>query len=222
MLFLHFLCMLIVTFDFSIVPAHMVKKPFLLFLLPVIVDQHILHTSYSQHIYKHTHNMQIMFSLLSRSVPLILSTLSPFSTSSSSSSSYSSSSGRHQRTHLLLYVLLILTGYCQLIDAVCDEHHWWQQQLNECIPCTVCDASQSIVLRPCQLHSDTVCGTLDDIEFDLNILRAAAAARAVEDEQVSIQTLHFMWPNQVKVHTLWRIYLDLHVSGAKNIGCLAR
>lgn len=124
-------------------------------------------------------NAQIMFCVPFRfRSSSILSSLSPASASPSSSSS----SGRR-----ILSALIILTGYCQLIEAVCNEQHWWQPQLNKCIPCTVCDASQSIVLRPCQLHSDTVCGTLDDIEFDLNILRAAAAV--VEEERVSVLLL---------------------------------
>lgn len=67
-------------------------------------------------------------------------------------------------------------GSVQLINAFCDEHHWWQEQIGECIPCTVCDVSQSIVLRPCQKHSDTVCGTLDDVELELDWLKAAAVA----------------------------------------------
>lgn len=81
-----------------------------------------------------------------------------------------------------IYLLILLSGV-QLIDAFCDEHHWWQEELNECIPCTVCDARQSIVLRPCQKHSDTVCGTFDDVEVELDWLRAAAVA--AEHKQVS-------------------------------------
>lgn len=127
------------------------------------------------------HILQIMFCLPSDFVSSKLSSLSPLR---ASPLPLASSSGRRPSTLRFLSILIVLTGYCQLIEAICDEHQWWQQQLNKCIPCTVCDAGQSIVLRPCQLHSDTVCGTLDDIEFDLNILRAAAAV-AVEEERVS-------------------------------------
>lgn len=83
----------------------------------------------------------------------------------------------------LIHLLILLTGV-QLIDAFCDQHHWWQEQLGECIPCTRCDESQSIVLRPCQPHSDTVCGTLDDVEVELDWLKAAAVA--AEHKQVSL------------------------------------
>lgn len=87
-----------------------------------------------------------------------------------------------------IYLLILLSGV-QLIDAFCDEHHWWQEELNECIPCTVCDARQSIVLRPCQKHSDTVCGTFDDVEVELDWLRAAAVA--AEHKQVSCYIFSF-------------------------------
>lgn len=86
----------------------------------------------------------------------------------------------------IIYLLIVLAGV-QLIDAFCDEHHWWQQELNKCIPCTRCDDSQLIVLRPCQKHSDTVCGTLDDVELELGWLKAAAVA--AEQKQVSKLTI---------------------------------
>ncbi|XP_055307677.1 tumor necrosis factor receptor superfamily member wengen [Sitodiplosis mosellana] len=84
-----------------------------------------------------------------------------------------------------IYLLILLTSV-QLIDAFCDKHQWWQEQLDECIPCTVCDASKSIVLRPCQKHSDTVCGTLDDVELELDWIKAAAVSahhKQVEEHQ---------------------------------------
>lgn len=111
--------------------------------------------------------MQIMFALPSRLV-------SPSSSVLTSQNS-------------VIYLLILLTSV-QLIDAFCDEHHWWQLQLNECIPCTVCASSESIVLRPCQLHADTVCGTLEDLEIELDWFKAAAIAG--EQKYVSIN-LHF-------------------------------
>ncbi|XP_031621356.1 tumor necrosis factor receptor superfamily member wengen [Contarinia nasturtii] len=85
----------------------------------------------------------------------------------------------------LIYLLILLMSI-QLIDAFCDEHHWWQDQIGECIPCTVCDASQSIVLRPCQKYSDTFCGTLKDVDLELDWLTAAASAahhKQIENRQ---------------------------------------
>lgn len=108
--------------------------------------------------------------------------VSPSRVSPSSLSSSSASKSRSSQ-HFVVYLLIILTNSVQLIDAFCAEHHWWQEELNKCTPCTVCDATQSIVLRPCQLHSDTVCGTLDDLELELSWLKSAAVA--VEQKRVS-------------------------------------
>lgn len=107
--------------------------------------------------------MQIMFSRL---------VVSPFSVSPT----LSSSSANISNKIFVIYLLITLTSV-QLIDAYCDPHHWWQQELGKCIPCSVCDASQSIVLRPCQAHLDTVCGTLEDLEFELDWLKSAVAVQ---------------------------------------------
>lgn len=92
---------------------------------------------------------------------------------------------------LIIYLVILLTGV-QLIDAFCADHHWWQEQLDQCIPCTVCDASKSIVLRPCQKHSDTVCGTLEDVELELDFLKQAAAITA--PRKVSLRRKCFSFP----------------------------
>lgn len=99
-----------------------------------------------------------------------------------------SSSSSSANLKFLIYLLILLTGV-QSIDAFCDEHQWWQEQLNECIPCTVCDSSKSIVLRPCQKHSDTVCGTLDDVELELDWIKAAAVS--AHHKQVSSTSISF-------------------------------
>lgn len=111
-----------------------------------------------------------------------------------------SSSSANFKFHI--YLLILLTGV-QLIDAFCDEHQWWQEQLGQCIPCTVCDKSESIVLRPCQPHSDTVCGTLDDVEVELDWLKAAAVA--AEHKQVSyFQRFQFLFLQHIFFNFLFR------------------
>ncbi|KAJ6639834.1 Rab11 family-interacting protein 5, partial [Pseudolycoriella hygida] len=47
----------------------------------------------------------------------------------------------------------------------CLDQSWWDERADSCIQCTICD-EQSIVLRPCQPHSNAICGTLNDLEFD--------------------------------------------------------
>lgn len=50
--------------------------------------------------------------------------------------------------------------------AICPSSHWLNSALDACEPCTECVDERSIVLRPCQPHRDTVCGTLNDLEFE--------------------------------------------------------
>lgn len=74
----------------------------------------------------------------------------------------------------IVYIVIILTT-AQLFDsvgAICPENHWWDQTHDSCAPCTTCE-DQSIVLRPCQLHQDTLCGTLQDLEIDWSFLGEA-------------------------------------------------
>lgn len=126
--------------------------------------------------------------MCNRSMSVLLS--SPSSSSSSSSHLLSSLSLSSASLKFLIYLVILLTGI-QSIEAFCDEHHWWQEQFGACIPCTVCDdgRQQSIVLRPCQPHSDTICGTLDDVEVELDWLKAAAVV--AEHRQVCYFTVYF-------------------------------
>lgn len=124
--------------------------------------------------------MQIMFSRL---------VVSPFSVSPT----LSSSSANISNKIFVIYLLITLTSV-QLVDAYCDAHHWWPQELGKCIPCSVCDASQSIVLRPCQAHLDTVCGTIEDLEFELDWLKSA----------VSVQHNRVSYPKMSKVSRCWQ------------------
>lgn len=102
------------------------------------------------------------------------------------SPSFSSSSSSSASVKFIIYLLILLTGV-QLIDAFCADHQWFNG--NECVSCTRCDDSQFFVLRPCQKHTDTVCGTLDDVELELDWLKAAAIA--AEHKQVSFLSIGF-------------------------------
>lgn len=84
--------------------------------------------------------------------------------------------------NVLYCSLLLLT--IDLTDAFCSEHFWWDQVHDTCIDCTICD-EQSIVLRPCQPHQDTICGTLSDLELELDWLTST------HERTVSI-TFNFM------------------------------
>lgn len=76
----------------------------------------------------------------------------------------------------IVHILIVLTTFSLLdtaaVDAICPKHTWWDQSRDACIRCTVC-VEQSVVLRPCQFHKDTVCGTLEDLEIDWSFLGEA-------------------------------------------------
>lgn len=123
-------------------------------------------------------SIQIM---CNRLMSVLLSSPSPSSSPLLSSLSLSSAAS----LKFLIYLVILFATDIQSIEAFCDEHHWWQEQFGACIPCTVCEdgRQQSIVLRPCQPHSDTICGTLEDVEVELDWLKEAAVA--AEHRQVS-------------------------------------
>lgn len=89
-------------------------------------------------------------------------------------SSYSATSVRH--SILCSLILLMSSSVTALAEQFCPENYWWDHERDDCIRCTVCD-DQSIVLRPCQPHQDVVCGTLSDLEYDLNWLAAVGAPK---------------------------------------------
>lgn len=77
-------------------------------------------------------------------------------------------------------VLIIFLTYISISEAFCPKNHWWDQNRDSCIACTTCEGN-SIVLRPCQGHLDTVCGTFKDLDYDFR-------AYAQREELVSKNT----------------------------------
>lgn len=91
------------------------------------------------------------------------------STSSSSSFSWWWNGGLRPSTAACV-TLLILTTTCSLCSAsLCESQSWWDAYKDKCIPCTVCQGDM-IPLRPCQMHRDTVCGSIYDLKIDWVVL----------------------------------------------------
>lgn len=66
--------------------------------------------------------------------------------------------------------LLILTTTCSFCSAsLCESQSWWDPYKDKCIPCTMCQGDM-IPLRPCQMHRDTVCGSIYDLKIDWVVL----------------------------------------------------
>lgn len=70
----------------------------------------------------------------------------------------------------------------------CPEKYWLNASV--CSECSVCTAQSAIVLRPCQPHKDTVCGTIDDLEIDWNWLAHTENLVAANWKEVRVRR-HF-------------------------------
>ncbi|KAH8289353.1 hypothetical protein KR054_004189 [Drosophila jambulina] len=54
-------------------------------------------------------------------------------------------------------------------SSPCAPQHWWDSQRDRCTACTRCQG-EMIPLRPCQLHTDTICGSIYDLKIDWVVL----------------------------------------------------
>lgn len=60
-------------------------------------------------------------------------------------------------------VLLVSTA----LASVCPPgEKYWNSSLESCVNCTRCDPALHVVLRPCEVHRDTVCGPLSNLDID--------------------------------------------------------
>lgn len=67
--------------------------------------------------------------------------------------------------------LLVLTAVCSTAcSALCPQgDKFWNPHLERCINCTRCNSSENqFVLRPCEVHRDTVCGPFHQLDIDWN------------------------------------------------------
>lgn len=68
------------------------------------------------------------------------------------------------------YLFILTLTLCSFCTAsLCDTKSWWNAALHRCTPCTVCEG-EMIPLRPCQVHQDTVCGSIYDLKIDWVVL----------------------------------------------------
>ncbi|XP_059614450.1 tumor necrosis factor receptor superfamily member wengen [Phlebotomus argentipes] len=69
------------------------------------------------------------------------------------------------------YSVFLAVG-CHILTAAaatgpCEKGSWWHSAENRCIVCTQCEEA---TLRMCQPHTDTVCGTFQDLGIDSHVL----------------------------------------------------
>ena len=60
-------------------------------------------------------------------------------------------------------IMVLSLVHASLGNAPCLQHEYWDNDGALCIICTKCD-QQSVVIRPCQPHLDTVCGSINDLD----------------------------------------------------------
>ncbi|XP_017850997.1 tumor necrosis factor receptor superfamily member wengen [Drosophila busckii] len=84
----------------------------------------------------------------------------------------------------------------------CAPQHWWDQQQNKCMPCTSCQGNM-LALRPCQLHIDTVCGSIYDLKIDYVLL--AKTEPNWKERRKSSEYEHFEQPTPLPhlTHEPW-------------------
>ncbi|KAF2899673.1 hypothetical protein ILUMI_06500 [Ignelater luminosus] len=64
--------------------------------------------------------------------------------------------------------LLILTSVSFVTASVCPQgKQFLKQELQTCVNCTICDSKRGeVVLRPCEVHRDTICGPLSELTLN--------------------------------------------------------
>lgn len=69
----------------------------------------------------------------------------------------------------LTFLLLSAVG-CTTLATLCPQGiKYWNASLERCVNCTKCDLTvNQIVLRPCEVHRDTICGPFHELDIDWN------------------------------------------------------
>uniref|UniRef100_A0A1A9W980 TNFR-Cys domain-containing protein n=1 Tax=Glossina brevipalpis TaxID=37001 RepID=A0A1A9W980_9MUSC len=74
------------------------------------------------------------------------------------------------RTISACIVIMLLSTICSICTAtLCNAQSWWDPTKDKCVQCTVCKGDM-IPLRPCQVHQDTMCGSIYDLKIDWVVL----------------------------------------------------
>lgn len=70
--------------------------------------------------------------------------------------------------YLTVLLVCLASDLCRAA-TLCQPQSWWDANQDKCVSCTVCQADM-IALRPCQVHRDTVCGSIYDLQIDWVVL----------------------------------------------------
>ncbi|KAG6450714.1 hypothetical protein O3G_MSEX006766 [Manduca sexta] len=73
---------------------------------------------------------------------------------------------RGDTSKLWLLVATLALGSVWGIEQCERGHSWWDRERGACIPCTRCDTARRLVVKfPCELHRDTICQSLYEINI---------------------------------------------------------
>lgn len=94
-----------------------------------------------------------------------------------------------QQILVAFLAIVFLTTCSSCFGSPCQNLYWWDSLQDKCVECTVCK-DQKIVLRPCQWHQDTFCGTIHDLDIDFMYLGRTEPnwkerRKTVDDESIN-------------------------------------
>ncbi|KAH8419757.1 hypothetical protein KR009_002151 [Drosophila setifemur] len=92
-------------------------------------------------------------------------------------------------------------------SSPCAPQHWWDPGRDRCTPCTRCQG-EMIPLRPCQLHTDTICGSIYDLKIDWVVL--AKTEPNWKERRKSSEYEHFGLQNSPLQHLSQEQLQQLH------------
>lgn len=121
---------------------------------------------------------------------------------------------QHRNGGGVLPFLLICTLTLLLISARptsaefhCQIGEWWN---GTCVTCTTC---VEVVLRTCQPHKDTICGSFEDIKINLMQVRKRLLQRRID---------HVSFNNWLNIVTLFNQLLGPSAAGRRDDGIYGR
>ncbi|KAF5282208.1 hypothetical protein FQR65_LT02905 [Abscondita terminalis] len=102
-------------------------------------------------------------------------------------------------------LLIIISSICVGTALVCPQgKQFLHHNLQICVNCTVCDNEKSqVVLRPCEVHRDTICGPLSELSLNWKFLQPQSENRHRHEHhrhhrEGKEQKMH--WNNRENVH----------------------
>ncbi|KAK4886351.1 hypothetical protein RN001_002622 [Aquatica leii] len=124
-----------------------------------------------------------------------------------------------------LQLLLIISSLCVGSALVCPQgKQFLHQNLQICVNCTLCDNEKGqVVLRPCEVHRDTICGPLSKLTLNWKFLQPQSENRhrhehhrhhhEAKEQKINWNTRDNVHDKQTQIHFENRVDSDVEVIG---------